>query len=250
MDGTQGVIVLSLMAAMLAFHSVNCKPFSFSFPQPTSTTGRSDFPAFSPVPFYNPYQFQFPNYNYEPWSQGGTRARSQSHAVANNKEIASEQFLSAVGSFLVSYILNRIQDEIRSDDSGVVSHATAQYRGPAHVNQDDDIDSDQTLEELLDQLIEKYGDQLPENPTKVQVRDLDLLVHVHVPVHRGQIAKYKYTYSCKVYCLARIKFQILTWILYDVYYGCSTSNYRKTMPKDSFFPPSSIGETGRLLVNV
>lgn len=190
MDGTQGVIVLSLMAAMLAFHSVNCKPFSFSFPQPTSTTGRSDFPAFSPVPFYNPYQFQSPNYNpynYDPWSQGGTRARSQSHAVTNNKEIASEQFLSAVGSFLISYVLNRIQDELRSDDSGVASHATGQYRGPAHVNQDDDIDSDQTLQELLDELNEKYGDQLP---TKVQVRDLDLLVHVHVPVHRGQIAIY------------------------------------------------------------
>ena len=42
----------------------------------------------------------------------------------------------------------------------------------ARANQDDDIDSDQTLEEMLDQLIEKYGDQLPENPTKVQARDL------------------------------------------------------------------------------
>ena len=76
-------------------------------------------------------------------------------------------------------------DRITSDDRGVVNQATAQYRVPAHANQDDDIDSDPKLKELLDQLIEKYG-ELPETPTTVQVMDVDLLVHVHVPVHRGQ----------------------------------------------------------------
>ena len=71
-------------------------------------------------------------------------------------------------------------------------NTSAQYRGPAHVNQDDDIDSEQTLEELLDELNEKFG-ELPETPTTVQVMDVDLLVHV--PVHRGQKVIYIFMYS-------------------------------------------------------